>query len=228
MKDSQEGGKPKVETHPMIDSAINELEEALLALDHLAVKRLLQENLSSPAPWRHLETLLIPALERIGLRWEQGEVALSQVYLSGRICEDLVDTLLPQGTAGGPAGQPRLAIAVLEDYHLLGKRIVYSMLRASGFAISDYGRVTVEALIRRAQADGIEILLVSTLMLPSALRVRDLCAQLRTASPRVKVVVGGAPFRFDTQLWQEVGADAMGYNASDAMALVQQMKEGVR
>ena len=35
-----------------------------------------------------------------------------------------------------------------------------------------------------------------------------------------KVVVGGAPFLFDDQLWQEVGADAMGKSAADAVAIV--------
>ena len=41
-----------------------------------------------------MEKLVVPALERIGAGWEQGRVALSQVYMSGRICEELVDTLL--------------------------------------------------------------------------------------------------------------------------------------
>jgi methanogenic corrinoid protein MtbC1 len=35
--------------------------------------------------------------------------------------------------------------------------------------------------------------------------------------------VGGAPFLFDDQLWQEVGADAMGKSASDAVAIVERL-----
>jgi len=34
-------------------------------------------------------------------------------------------------------------------------------------------------------------------------------------------VVGGAPFNFDTELWHEVGAHAMGRSAADAAHVVQ-------
>jgi len=30
-----------------------------------------------------VEKLVVPALENIGLRWEQGEIALLQVYMNG-------------------------------------------------------------------------------------------------------------------------------------------------
>jgi methanogenic corrinoid protein MtbC1 len=35
--------------------------------------------------------------------------------------------------------------------------------------------------------------------------------------------VGGAPFLFDDQLWQEVGADAMGSSAVEAVAIVERL-----
>jgi methanogenic corrinoid protein MtbC1 len=59
------------------------------------------------------------------------------------------------------------------------------------------------------------------LILPSALKVKEVCAQLKARGADVKVVVGGAPFLFDDQLWNEVGADAMGQSASDAVAIVE-------
>lgn len=209
-----------------INTAIKQLEDALLSLDHIEVKRILQENINSQESRHRIEMLIVPALEGIGQKWEQGEVALSQVYLSGRICEEQVDRLFLQDVPNHILEEkPRLAIAVLEDYHLLGKRIVYSILRAGGFAIRDYGRVTVEELVGRIQTDEIEIILISTLMLPSALRVRELRTQLREAGQNVHVVVGGAPFRFDMELWKEVGADAMGYSASDVIAIINQLKE---
>jgi methanogenic corrinoid protein MtbC1 len=35
--------------------------------------------------------------------------------------------------------------------------------------------------------------------------------------------VGGAPFLFDNQLWQEVGADAMGNSAAEAVTIVERL-----
>ncbi len=43
----------------------------------------------------------------------------------------------------------------------------------------------------------------------------------------VKIVVGGAPFRFDDQLWREVGADAMCRTASEAVDVIHEVMGGV-
>jgi len=200
----------------------SEFEQALLSLDRLAARNILLESEDSESSLQLVEKLVVPALERIGAGWEQGQVALSQVYMSGRICEELVDTLLPPGGLGRK-NRPKMAIAVLQDYHLLGKRIVYSVLRASGFELLDYGRVDVDDLVRRVRQDGVEVLLISVLMLPSALRVKEVRARLQAIGSDVKIVVGGAPFRLDDQLWKEVGADAMGREASEAVDIIAKM-----
>jgi trimethylamine corrinoid protein len=209
---------------PSLTAARAELERALLSMDRLAAGRLLTETLPQ-GPLAGVEALLVPALEKIGRDWERGEVALSQVYMSGRISEELIEELLPLPPEAGSDG-PVIAITMLHDYHLLGKRIVTSMLRANGLAVRDYGRTEVDELVERVRRDQVSILLVSTLMLSSALRVEDVIAGLRESGPAVKVAVGGAPFRFDEQLYLEVGADAYGRNASDALRLVSGWLEG--
>jgi methanogenic corrinoid protein MtbC1 len=210
---------------------VDRFEQALLTVDRLEARKIFNElrKHKTGTPIQCIERLVIPVLERIGEGWEHGRVALSQVYMSGRICEELVDTVLPPGD---PAikGQQKIAIAVLEDYHLLGKRIIYSALRASGFEVRDYGRMEVDELSRRARDDRIRVLLVSTLMLPSALRVKKLRVRLKELAPgaknHVKIVVGGAPFRFDDQLWREVGADAAGNTAFDAVNIIARLTGG--
>ena len=78
-------------------------------------------------------------------------------------------------------------------------------------------------LVCKIQEDCIEILLVSTLMLASALRLRELRAQLDSQGIAVKIIVGGAPFRFDPNLWREVGADATSNTASGAIEIIKEM-----
>jgi methanogenic corrinoid protein MtbC1 len=166
----------------------------------------------------------VPALAEVGAAWEDGSVALSQIYMSGRFCEELVERVLP---ASDPdrKHQPRSAIVVLSDYHMLGKRIVYSVMRASGFELFDYGRMDVDALVERVLADRIRVLLISVLILPSALKVREVCARLKASGNDIRVIVGGAPFLFDEAMWREVGADAMGRNAADAVTIVRRWME---
>jgi len=203
-----------------------QFQQALLSMDRLAAKKIVTKASEELTPLELVDHIIVTALTRIGESWERGDAALSQVYMSGRICEELVDGLLPPGDPQRK-DQPSMAIAVLNDYHLLGKRIVYSVLRDGGFDLKDYGRVTVDEVIGKVKADQTRVLLISTLMLHSALHVRDVVAGLKAADLNVKVVVGGAPFRFDTQLWREVNADAMGHSASDVPGIVRTILGGL-
>lgn len=197
-----------------------EMQDALLSVDRVKAGRIVKESCSQESPFVCLETLVVPALEEVGRRWEAGDVALSQVYMSGRICEEIVDTMLPPGDPQR-IGQPKIAIAVLEDHHTLGKRIVVSVLRAGGYEISDYGHgVMVDDLVHMVIRDNVRILLISTLMLPSALRAKEAIAQIRKDRSGTRIIVGGAPFNFDTSLWQEIGADAMARTAGETLEIV--------
>jgi methanogenic corrinoid protein MtbC1 len=196
--------------------------ESLLSLDGTEARRLVHAAAAEHGPVHAIEELVAPALEALGTRWEQGTAALSQIYMGGRLCEEIVGALLPSRETAGPAEgpAPRAAIAVISDRHMLGKRIVASVVRAAGFDLADYGHGTAETLAARARADRLDVLLVSALMLPSALEVKRLTAALEGTAPRVRVVVGGAPFVFDDALWREVGADACGRNAGDAVEIM--------
>ena len=203
-----------------MNELIKPFRESLEMLDRVSAENLFKQALSTLSPIEAIEQVVVPALEQIGAAWEAGSVALSQVYLSGRFCEELVDRALPPSDPDRK-NQPRSAIVVLSDYHMLGKRIVYSVMRASGFELFDYGRMDVDELVARALADKIRVLLISVLILPSALKVRDVCDRLRAAGSGIRVLVGGAPFLFDDRMWQEVGANAMGRSAAEAIAVVE-------
>lgn len=198
--------------------------EALLSFDRLQVKEIFTQEFGRSASIDVIESLLTPALEWIGLEWEHGRVSLAQVYMSGRLCEELIEEVVPAGLPPRP-NQPKMAIAVLDDHHFLGKRIVYSILRANGFDLLNYGRMTFEEIVEKVRQEGIQILLISVLMLPSALHVKQLRERLDAAGLPVKIVVGGAPFRLDAQLWKEVGADACGISAADALKIVRTLVE---
>lgn len=204
---------------------INDFMEALLALDRLSAKQIFLDQARTLSRIQFIEEVVANALERIGTRWQEGSVALSQVYMGGRICEQLVDEILPPG-APERKDQPKMAICVLADHHKLGKIIVYSLLRAGGFELLDYDTVNVDDLVEGVQRDQVKVLLISVLMLSSALKVKQVKEKLLELNLDVKIIVGGAPFRFDDKLWQEVGADAMGRTASEATAAVRRTMEG--
>jgi methanogenic corrinoid protein MtbC1 len=204
---------------------ITAFKEALLSLDRLEAKTLIERSLASASVRQTAEMLMVSSLEQIGAGWQAGKIALSQVYMSGCICEELVNSLFFFDDRIRK-DQPKMAIAVLDDYHMLGKRIVYSVLRTSGYRLLDYGRKDVESLAEASIRDQVDMLFISTLMLRSALKVKDLKAKLAAQNAGIKIIVGGAPFRLDRQLWKEVGADACGLTASDAAAIASRFSGG--
>ncbi|MBU1013649.1 MAG: cobalamin-dependent protein [Bacteroidetes bacterium] len=200
------------------------LEQALLSLDQEAAERIILEAEIASSPIKTAGDLISATLVRIGDSWESGNLSLSQVYMSGIICEKVIDKILPPQSPIRKS-QPKMAIAVVEDFHLLGKRIVYSTLRASGFELMDLGGgLSIERIVDIVRTEKIKILLLSVLMLPSALRIKKLKDQLKDKD--VIIVVGGAPFRFDDELWKEVGADYYGKDSSEALGIVNKIMEG--
>lgn len=198
---------------------LDRFEAALLAIDRVEANRIAEQSFTGEGTFEAIEGLIVPALERLGDGWEAGTVALAQVYMAGVICEELVDRYLPSHSPGR-VDSPRVAVATLDDFHLLGKRMVYAVVRAAGFEVLDLGRMDVDGLVDRLKQGDISVLLVSVLMLPSALRVQRLMSALPEG---VVVGVGGAPFRLEPELWREVGAHGFGRSASDAVGLVEEL-----
>lgn len=202
-----------------MDELTARLYDALIALDRPAAEALFEDASRQFSPLQAAEQLIVPALARMGHEWNAGQLALSQIYMASRICEDIVTRVLPP-MAPERKSQPRHAIVVLSNYHMLGKRIVLSVMRASGFDTIDFGQMEVDEVVERVIAEDVKILLVSVLLLPAALKVKAVREALVARDRQVRIVVGGAPFQFDPQLWQEIGADAMGRNAAEAVAIV--------
>lgn len=206
-------------------SAMREgLKRALLSVDALDATAILGDMVSESSLQEACDLLLVPTLKDIGDDWEGGRAALSQVYMAGKIAETFATSAgmsrLPVGAADSPASL-KVAIATLEDNHSLGRRLVLSALKAGGYSALDYGVMQAQELAERAASDDVDILLVSVLMLPSALKVRELRRHLDALGCTPKLVVGGAPFSIDPQLWEAVGADAMSGSAFSVVGVLQ-------
>ncbi|MCU7835260.1 MAG: cobalamin-dependent protein [gamma proteobacterium symbiont of Taylorina sp.] len=196
------------------------LKEALLSLNRLQAESISKRLTKERDSLSLVEEIFIPVLEDIGQGWEEGKYGLSQVYWSARFCEEwIAQNLLDE--SGTVTDNPRMAIAVLEDFHSLGKTIVCSIIRSAGFTIEDFGiGISASALVEKTMEENIEILLISTLMLPSALSISEVYEQFQQKNYPVKLVVGGAPFRIDPDLVKEVRADYIVKSAADVIKVI--------
>nr|WP_238387397.1 cobalamin-dependent protein [Psychrilyobacter piezotolerans] len=115
------------------------------------------------------------------------------------------------------------AIVNFCDHHPLGKKIVCSTFKVNGIPLLDYGHgIDQETLIEKLKRDRPKFLVISVLMLPSALKIKKLKERLLKEGMDTKILVGGAPFRFDKDLWKQVGADAMGITPMDTLNIIKE------
>lgn len=200
-------------------------EKALINYNKLEVNKILLHFLAKKNGIDFIDEYIVKSLTSIGDKWEKGEVALSQVYMSSRLCEEIAISILDEKDFQIKNAKP-IAIVTLEDYHTLGKKIVSAVVRSSGFDFIDYGSISEpEEIIKRVTEDRIKILMISVLMYHSALKIKKISQMLHEKDPSVKILVGGAPFLMDTTLWKEVGADEMGQSAADNIAIIDRWME---
>lgn len=208
-----------------LDHYIDKLENMLLQYDRSGAIEVQKEVLNECSPVYFIEEVVVKTLISIGMKWENGEVALSQIYMGSKLCEEITDRLLPERSYDIKLSPP-IGIVTFEDYHTLGKKIVKAMMRSAGFEMKDYGVMNSEEIIQNVINDGIKILMISVLMYPSALKIYDITKALKEKDPSIKILVGGAPFNIDKQLWKKVGACASGNNAADDIKIVENWIEG--
>ena len=153
-----------------------------------------------------LEQVLI----NLGELWERGEVPLTSLYVSSKIAEHLVTT---QFESELPVSEERRVVIILgtmkDDYHTLGKLIVKRFL-SPFFDVHDIGsNVEPEVFIESAKQNEADIIAVSALMMNSVYQIPNLRELIDSTEWKRKplLIVGGAPFSVNPNLFSEVGAD---------------------
>jgi len=202
--------------------------DALRASDRRGARRLLRQAVARGIDGSLLmREVVAPAADKVGRGWREEELSLSQVYAVGLIVEDSLQAVAASPeTMVGPREKVIIATA-RGDYHGLGKRIVAAVLRAAGFGVVDLGMSAApRVLVERALSENARIIAVSALMVDTALGIRDVRSEMKSrGAAGVKLLVGGAPFNYNTELWKLVGADATASNAYEAVQVARKLLE---
>jgi len=160
-------------------------------------------------------------LEDVGERYERGEYFLSELIMAGIIASEITNILKPhlEKSAEKPAGKVVIG-TVKGDLHDIGKNIVIAMLSSAGFRIVDLGiDVPSEKFVDAVKREKPDIVAMSCLLTIAMDEMKTLIDKLKEASLRggVKVMVGGRPIT--PQFAEEIGADAYGSNAVEAVKI---------
>lgn len=211
-------------TEQMLETFFATFLSALRSADRQRANQAIREALAAGLSREQLlESAVVRSLEALGNGWEDGSVSLTQVYMGGRIAEEVAGELLPvPARRANPWG--RIVIGTLGDRHGMGQRIVGAYLGVAGAEVNSLGLgVAPEDFVARAARGGCDLIAVSTLMYHSALLVRQVRELLDRQHLRVPILVGGAPFNMDRMLWRQVGADAMGGNPAEGISAARRL-----
>jgi len=160
-------------------------------------------------------------------QFDEGEIFMPQILIAAdafmKACKILQAGLSQEETAKSRLGKV-LFFTVEGDIHDIGKNIVQTMFMANSFEVFDLGRdVSPDVVVKKAIEFNVDIIAGSALMTTTMPGQRDVVTALKEAGVRdqFKVIFGGAPV---TAAWvQEIGGDAYGENASEAVRVAKQL-----
>jgi trimethylamine corrinoid protein len=199
-----------------------------LALIHAAVD-------NGVSPEEVVFQVVIPAIEQtIASMSEKFELNLAQHFMISQIAAEVTEEMIPRFKQSPQVIGHIVIGTAYGDLHTLGKRIVTGCLKAQMIGYTDLGvSVPPERFVDEAVDRGAPVIAISAMMVHTA-RGENGCYQVRQLlkerklEDKIKIIVGGAPFRFDHQLYKIVEADAWAENGITASKVIAELIKEVR
>jgi methanogenic corrinoid protein MtbC1 len=212
--------------------SIEEYIESLLETDrNKAVSIIKGLYINNIPPETIMIEILIPSLEKLGSFFvdENEKISVAQHFFAAQVNLELTEFLVGKFEKV-PEEKGVVVIGTAEgDFHGLGKKIVGACLKCSMYKVIDIGlSCAPEKYIETADEYNADIIAVSSMMLHTAMgengpsKIRELLSS-NNRSKKIKLIVGGAPYIFDDNLYKQVKADGYAVNAVKAIELVNEM-----
>ena len=174
-----------------------------------------------------IDQAMSPAMEIVGEQFQNGQMFLPELQMSADVFESAMQILQPKLLESNDSVEPkgRVVIGTVKgDLHSIGKDLVATMLKTRGFEVLDLG-VDISTLdfMEQAENTNANVIALSALLTTTMAAQREVVEALKDNGIRdkIKVIIGGAPV--DQQWADEIGADAYGENAAEAVKLVEKL-----
>jgi len=208
-----------------MEKEVEELRQAVREFDEERGRKLVEEAVKKGIdPLKIIEEGLAKELRQIGEKFGRGEVFIVDLIGAAKVMETSMEVLQPILERSGekPVVLGRVLIGTVEgDIHDIGKNIVASVLKASGFEVHDLGKdVSAQTFIDKVREIKPDIVGASALLTTTMPMQEEIIKALRKENlrNRVKVIVGGAPCSLE---WaQKIGADGYAEDAIEAVNLL--------
>ncbi len=186
--------------------------------------RITKELLKTNTELEIINNLLIPALDKVGEKYEKGEIFLPQLIASANASCSAFEVIKTSiiNSGGDSVSKGKIILATVKgDIHDIGKNIVKVILENYGYTVIDLGRdVPINLVVETAIKEQVKLIGLSALMTTTLKSMEETITALRQSGHSCKVVVGGAVLT--PEYAEKIGAD---YYAVDAKKTVDIAKE---
>lgn len=179
--------------------------------------------------------VIIPSMESMmSSISEKKGINLAQHFMAAQIAAEVTEEMVSR-FAVKPSVAGHVVIGTSQgDFHALGKRIVIGCLKARMIEVTDLGvNIPPEKYVEEAVAKHAQIIGISSMMVHTARGEKGCIAVRRILKERnledsIKIVVGGAAYRFDHNLYNVVQADSWAESAITAVGVIEELIRKVR
>lgn len=182
-------------------------------------------ELATHEPEELVNTVLIPALDRVGTDFEQGTLFLPQLLQAAGAAQAAFDVVKDAIAATGQksVGKGKIVLATVRgDIHDIGKNIVKTLLENYGYDVIDLGRdVPVETVVRTVAEQDVHLVGLSALMTTTLHSMAETISALHEANLPCRVMVGGAVLT--PGYAQQIGADYYAKDAKQSVDIARQV-----
>ena len=190
------------------------------------VKKMTQEALDAgESAEAILKDGLIQAMDRVGVKFKNGEFYIPEVLIAARAMHAGMAILKPILAKTAATMMGRVIVGTVKgDLHDIGKNLVVMMLEGGGFEVTDLGiDVPVDKFIEGIKKHQAQVVGMSALLTTTMRKMKNAIQAIEAAGLRkgVKVVVGGAPVT--DRFAKEIGADGYAPDAASAVDVVKSL-----
>jgi len=188
------------------------------------VEKALEEGID---PQKILETFG-QAMEKVGELFESDEYFLPDMLASSECVGEAMDIIEPKLQAGSISEKGKFIIATVEgDLHDIGKNIVATMLKGSGYQVKDLGiDVPAEDILKAIREFKPDFVGLSALLTTTMIEMEQVVKKIREEGfSDIKVLIGGAPT--SKEFAEKIGADQYCRDVMDAIHKLDKMREAI-
>lgn len=169
-----------------------QLAHYLLQGDEEQATHLIESEMKRTSQQHMMNDLLTPAMQYIGILWENNKITVADEHLATAICDFILSKLDIQMQPLQPLEKTVLLMGVQDEEHYIGLKMVSSLFKQAGWKVRYLGPNMPEMhalkTIDRWKPD---VIAISAALVHRVMAIQSLALKLQEDHPSISLIVGG-------------------------------------